>query len=52
MRYLRGVQQQAKNNSWPRQRKHHINHDREGGHSCLLNDYFSKKFVYIEMQFQ
>lgn len=53
MRYLRELQQQVENNSWPRQTRRHINCDCEcGKHSCLLNEYFSKNFVYTERQFR
>ncbi|KAG4989517.1 hypothetical protein JHK82_031842 [Glycine max] len=38
------VQQQAENSNRLRQRKRHINCDCEGGHSCLLKDYFSENF--------
>ena len=51
MRYLCEVQQQVENSSRPRHRICHINRDREGGHSGLLNDY-SKNSVYIERLFR
>lgn len=48
IRYLRKVQQKANNNSQTRQTRCHINHDREGGHSRLLNDNFSENYVYTK----
>ncbi|KAL5170610.1 hypothetical protein HKD37_11G032279 [Glycine soja] len=46
------VQQQAENSNRLRQRKRHINCDCEGGHSCLLKDYFSENFVYTKRLFR